>query len=177
MTYLSGLFLCPLIRLVPRTATHGFCARAPARPPCPLIRLVPRTATPPATSADVQSHVSVDQVGSKDSDFFSFLFWASCPVCPLIRLVPRTATYMGVGNISTKEGCPLIRLVPRTATKTSLAACAISLLCPLIRLVPRTATRVAPLSRARDIVSVDQVGSKDSDYPKNGNIPQYVGVR
>jgi len=26
-------------------------------------------------------------------------------------------------------------------------------------------------------VSVDQVGSKDSDYPKNGNIPQYVGVR
>jgi len=57
-----------LIRLVPRTATYS-----PGSPynnlyKCPLIRLVPRTATFPVFPEGATHLVSVDQVGSKDSD-------------------------------------------------------------------------------------------------------------
>jgi len=178
--------MCPLIRLVPRTATAVQLTEYDRRE-CPLIRLVPRTATTAFGSYFTARQVSVDQVGSKDSDLSNALAILKYSMCPLIRLVPRTATWRGLPAIPPRPLCPLIRLVPRTATcledkiardvyvsvdqvgskdSDPLPATRTTshLKCPLIRLVPRTATPDELLSVSDLIqVSVDQVGSKDSD--------------
>ncbi|GEM_PF-5067562 len=71
---------------------------------------------------DRESKVSVDQVGSKDSDSLRLIATRTVNQCPLIRLVPRTAT--NVYNVMrSRSPCPLIRLVPRTATAVSYEAC------------------------------------------------------
>ena len=107
--------------------------------------------------------MSVDQVGSKDSDTIILASRIAGIRCPLIRLVPRTATLQSRSRREPNNGCPLIRLVPRTATKMVGIDVNQTQECPLIRLVPRTATAFR-LEEALHIgVSVDQVGSKDSD--------------
>ena len=54
-------------------------------------------------SPDQRTVVSVDQVGSKDSDPADRRRIAHRDRCPLIRLVPRTATciFFALGSVST----------------------------------------------------------------------------
>ena len=63
--------------------------------------------------------MSVDQVGSKDSDQSMIRQLGADAACPLIRLVPRTATKTDDSDMIVTSKCPLIRLVPRTATPRS----------------------------------------------------------
>ena len=83
--------------------------------------------------------VSVDQVGSKDSD-------TRCVVC--VGVGPRVS----VDQVGSKDSDNIY------ASCTSF-----SIKCPLIRLVPRTATLPRRDLLPAVFVSVDQVGSKDSD--------------
>jgi len=69
-----------------------------------LIRLVPRTATDDDDDDEDDEEVSVDQVGSKDSDMYFFRFRKRQHMCPLIRLVPRTATPTAAWFIMNYDG-------------------------------------------------------------------------
>ena len=71
----------------------------------------------------------------------------------------------------------MIRLVPRTATTDEIETENQTKKCPLIRLVPRTATRKVREESKESAVSVDQVGSKDSDQALVLYIYYIVGVR
>ena len=88
------------------------------------------------------SGVSVDQVGSKDSDV------GAAPLSFLRRYVSvdqvgsKDSDSEAIHTIRETSLCPLIRLVPRTATKATPTLETRNTECPLIRLVPRTATGV-----------------------------------
>jgi len=112
-----------------------------------LIRLVPRTATNIPETVEVYYYfVSVDQVGSKDSDHGRHAGSLNPRQVSVDQVGSKDSDSEAIHTIRETSLCPLIRLVPRTATKATPTLETRNTECPLIRLVPRTATGVIPVA-------------------------------
>ena len=83
--------------------------------------------------------MSVDQVGSKDSD-------------ATVTVAGISSRPVSVDQVGSKDSDQ-----PLACSREFVC------MCPLIRLVPRTATPTRTALTSGRMVSVDQVGSKDSD--------------
>ena len=67
--------------------------------------------------------VSVDQVGSKDSDAPHACTRPACAFVSVDQVGSKDSDGDATSDTNTTRMCPLIRLVPRTATAVSYEAC------------------------------------------------------